>query len=290
MATLISLRRRIRASQNVSKTTRAMQMIAASKMKRAQEATLASRPYVTALSHLASEVAGKITSEQKHPYLQPVSMVNKTLVIALSPDKGLCGGLVTNLVREFLSIHDQNKNAEYIVIGKKLQGQAVKLTNEILATFNFGTTLPEFDTVFPLIKLINDQYLSGAVDSVKVLYTDFQSIFTQKPKIVSLLPITLHIETEKEEDEEPYTLFEPNLESLLPDLLTHYIEMSLYQFLLESFVSEQASRMIAMQNATDNAKDIISELTLEYNKTRQERITSELLDISSSKAALAHDR
>ncbi len=278
MATLISLRRRIRAAQNVSKTTRAMQMIAASKLKRAQDAALAGRPYVSKLTELAQEVTLRTTDAQKHPYMQLSVDTNKTLLIAISPDKGLCGGMITNILREFFGYTRDNKETEMIVVGKKLENQVVKLPNEVLATFHFGTTLPTFDVVFPIINLINDYYLSGKVSSVKVLYTDFVSFFTQSPKVVQLLPIALPEVTEEKPTNE-FMLYEPNLSEMVPTLLKHYLEMSLYQYFLETYLSEQAARMLAMQNATNNAKDIIDGLKLEYNKTRQAKITGELLDI-----------
>ncbi len=288
MATLISLKRRIKAAQNVSKTTRAMQMISASRLKKAQEAALSSRPYVEKLTELTQSVTKKTTDAQKHPYMKSPTLINKTLLIAISPDKGLCGGLLTNLLREFFTYTKSNEDSSLIVIGKKLENQVVKLQNEVLASFHFGTTLPAFDTVYPMIKLINDYYLSGKVDSVKVLYTDFNSFFSQTPKVKQLLPITLP-EVEVTTDLESDTmLYEPGLSEMVPPLLKHYLEMNLYQFLLESYLSEQAARMISMQNATNNARDIIEALKLEYNKTRQAKITGELLDIIGGKGAASH--
>ncbi|HLD01940.1 MAG TPA: ATP synthase F1 subunit gamma [Patescibacteria group bacterium] len=284
MATLLTLRRRIKAAQNVAKATRAMQMIAASNLKKAQNAALSSRPYVNKLTVLAKDLSEKVEDKSSHAYITPPGTNNKTLVLALSPDKGLCGGLITNLIREFFSYSRQESNASYIVMGKKLESQAVKLKNEVLATFVFGTTLPKFEAVFPLAKLINDQYLSGNVTSVKVLYTDFTSVFSQSPRITTLLPLSL-VDTTSEETEKTVLtqIYEPAITDLLPSLLRHYLEMSLYQFLLESYLSEQAARMISMQNATNNARDIIEDFKLEYNKTRQSNITSELLDISGGR-------
>lgn len=278
MATLISLRRRIRAAQNVSKTTRAMQMIAASKLKKAQDAALSGRPYVQKLTELTQVATLKTEEARKHPYMKYSTDTNKTLLIAIAPDKGLCGGLVSNLLREFFSYTRSDEDASMIVIGKKLENQVVKLQNEILATFHFGTTLPSFDVVFPIISLINEYYLTGKVQTVKVLYTDFDNFFTQTPKVVQLLPIALPEKTEEISTSE-YMLYEPRLEDMVPALLNHYLEMSLYQYFLETYLSEQAARMMAMQNATNNAKDIIAALKLEYNKTRQAKITGELLDI-----------
>lgn len=285
MATLIALKRSIKAAQNVSKTTRAMQMIAASRLKKAQEATLASRPYVQKLTELAQTITSKTADAEKHPYMQMSITNNKTLLIALSPDKGLTGGLVTNLLREFLQYITANNDSSCILIGKKFENQVVKIKNEVIATFHFGTTLPTIDMVYPIISLVNDHFLSGKVTSVKVLYANFNNFFSQTPTVVQLLPIALPIEEKRLEEDT--MLYEPSLAEMTPQLLKHYLEMSLYQFLLESFLSEQAARMIAMQNATTNAKDIIQEYKLEYNKTRQAKITNELLDIIGGKG-VAH--
>lgn len=286
MATLLTLRRRIKSAQNISKTTRAFQMIAASRLKKAQDAALSSRPYVKKLTTLTKDLSEKVEDNKAHAYITPPGESTKTLVIALSPDKGLCGGLVTNLLREFFAYSRENEDASYIVIGKKLENQVVKLKNEVIASFVFGTTLPKFDSVFPLVKLINEQYMTGKVSSVKVIYSDFNSMFSQSPKVANLLPITL-VDTKEESDieakDDNFQLYEPQISDILPYLLSHYLEMSLYQFMLESYLSEQAARMMAMQNATNNAKDIIEALKLEYNKTRQAKITSELLDIGGGR-------
>lgn len=260
-------------------------MIAASKLKRAQDAALSSRPYVKRLSDLVQDISQKVEDKTIHPYIHQETDSKKTLIVALSPDKGLCGSLITNLIREFLSFTKENPSATYIVCGKKLEAQVAKLPNEVLASFVFGTTLPKFEAVFPIIQLINDLYINKKISSVKVLYTDFSSIFSQVPKVATLLPITLSQPEVTEKSQKKSQLYEPGVNEILPSMLKHYIEMALYQFLLESYLSEQASRMIAMQNATNNAKDIIEALKLEYNKTRQSKITSELLDITGSRRA-----
>lgn len=286
MATLISLRRRIKAAQNISKTTRAFQMIAASKLKKAQDAALSSRPYVQKLTELTSDINNRLDQSLKPLYMQPTTESKKTLLITLSPDKGLCGGLITNLIKEFYKYTNEDKDASYIAVGKKIEAQVVKMKNEVVASFVFGTTLPTFDMVYPIIKLIDDYYLTGKVSSVKILYTDFQSFFSQSPKIATILPVPLPVENKTKEDDSEQ-IYEPGLSEMLPSLLKRYIEMSLFQYMLESFLSEQASRMLAMQNATNNAKDIIEGLRLEYNKTRQAKITSELLDITGGRVQQA---
>lgn len=275
MANTLRLKRRIKTAQNVSKTTRAMKMIAASKLKRAQLAALASRPYVEKLTLLTNGLTAKIDKDSLPSYMKK-GTPDKEFLIIISPDKGLCGGLIANLIKEYVGL--KTKDLLLLTIGKKAEGYLLRTHQEIIASFPFGTTLPSFDFVYPIIKIVNDNFLTGKVGSVKILTSHFASIFSQKPVITTLLPIALPAEAKKTSGS---LLFEPSVAEILPDLLKHYLEMSLYQHLLESYLSEQAARMFAMQNATDNAKDMIEELTLEYNKARQEKITSEILDISS---------
>lgn len=254
-----------------------MQMLAASKLKRAQDATLASRPYVDKLTEMSNTLSYRVENVAAHPFLQRRSDTDKKLLIVIAPDKGLCGGLITNLARELYAI-SRDKNFLILSVGKKIERHVAKLTNEVVATFPFGTTLPTRDAVFPITNIVEEYYLTSKVNSVHVLSTHFVSIFSQKPILAPLLPLSLDSKNETSTQ----TLFEPSVSAILNTLLKHYLEMALYQHLLESFVSEQGARMIAMQNATDNAKEIIEELTLSYNKARQAKITSEILDISSS--------
>ena len=282
MANLLSLKRRIQTAQNVSKTTRAMQMIAASKLKKAQNSALSLRAYAEKLIALSQNLTTKIQKENLHSYMVERFDTKKTLIIILSPDKGLCGSLTTNLIREFLQMN--NLEASYITVGKKAEHQVVNFAkNEILASFLFGNTTPSFDMVYPITRIIDEYFIGKKVDSVKILYSHFESVFSQRPKVATLLPIAIS-ETLAIPNNNLSYLFEPDLNTLITPLLSHYLEMSLYQYLLESFASEQASRMIAMQNATTNAKDVITELRLDYNKSRQEKITNEILDITNTGA------
>jgi len=255
-------------------------MIAASKLKRAQDATLASRPYFSKLSNLSQSLIAKAGEDYQHPYVASRGEGNKTLLLVFAPDKGLCGGLITNLLKKLLDFNKEN-DATYITLGKKVEHNVAVLNKEIIAAFPFGTTLPSFALVLPLKKIIDEYFLTGKVSSVKILSTNFQSVFTQTPQIIDVLPVKLA--ADQEENGSAFSLFEPSAEALLSPILEHYLEMTLYQQLLESFVSEQAARMLSMQNATNNALDIIQDLRLLYNKVRQERITSEILDISSAK-------
>lgn len=283
MANLLPLKRRIRAASNVSKTTRAMQMIAVSKLKKAQNATVAGRPYVEKLLSISGNVLARLDSEYTHEYIKK-SENSKTLVVIFSPDKGLCGGLITNLIREIISFDQQNKNATYLTVGKKSETAVVGLKKELIASFKFGMTLPSFDMVFPIAKIIDEYFLGNKVGNVKIISTNFLSVFSQKPKTVNILPIEF-----SKPESDSITLFEPNPDKLLPPLLRHLLEMSIYQHLLESYASEQGARMVAMQSATDNAREIVQDLQLEYNKGRQEKITNEILDIGGTAFTFAYE-
>lgn len=274
MATLLTLKRRIKTAKNVSKTTKAMQMISASKLKKAQESATSSKPYVEKLESLSRNLSEKIDRDNLHEYMKTPDSKAKLLLV-ISPDKGLSGGLVTNLIREIYKLSSSEK-IYYITVGKKAEAAVSLLNKEIIASFPFGTSVPPFENVYPIAKLINEYFLGGKVSEVKILSTKFSGVFSQVPELKQLLPITIE---DNEKVQNLPTVFEPNVQELLPDLLQHFLEMLIYQGLLESYASEQAARMIAMKNATDNALDIISDLQLEYNKTRQEKITNELLDI-----------
>lgn len=276
MANLIALKRRIKTAQNVSKTTRAMQMISASKLKRAQEAALTARPYVEKLTQISREISGKVDEKNLNDYMKRLTDVEDKLMIVVSPDKGLCGGLNTNLTRELLNFYKENKKTTFVTVGKKANGFTNMLGGQVLASFEIGTTLPSYDLVYPVMKIVDDFFLNKKASEVYILYSNFNNAFSQTPMIKKLLPAQF----EAQEKIESETLFEPSAESLLPGLIRHYLELSVYQSFLENYLSEQAARMIAMQNATNNAKDIIEELKLLYNKTRQEKITNEILDIS----------
>lgn len=291
MANLLSLKRRIRAAGNVSKTTRAMQMIAISKLKRAQDATVVGRPYVEKLSVISQNLSYKLDNKYTHEYMSKpegtdTSNAGKTLVLVFSPDKGLCCGLNTNLIREIINFDSQNKNSIYLTIGRKIEATVASLQKELIASFKFGTTIPSFDMVLPITKIIDEYFLSKKIASVKAIYTSFLSVFSQKPKVTNILPV----EFPKEKPAFSFfTLFEPNPEKLLPSLLRHFLEMTIFQMLLESFASEQGARMVAMQNATDNALEIVQDLKLEYNKGRQEKITNEILDIGGAAFTYAYE-
>ena len=288
MANILSIKRRMQTAQNVSKTTRAMQMIAASKLKRAQERAFSSRYYVEKLTSVTKNLSERVSEEEKSEYMKIKSGSEKKLLIVISPDKGLCGGLITNLTKELLADNTDSNQKEYVVIGKKLEKTVSRLGKDIIAFFEFGTILPSFDVIYPIAKIIDDEFLSGKVSEVKILYSHFMTVFTQVPKVSTLLPIKIE-ESPTDKKDQNSMLFEPAPKEILPTILRHYLEMSLYQFILESYASEQAARMVAMKNATENAQEIIDYLRLEYNKQRQEKITNEILDIGSAATAMMYE-
>ncbi len=298
MATTLSLRRRIKTARNISKTTRALQMIAASRLKKAQEAAISSRPYVNKLIEVAQSLAptGDSAGEEVHSYMQLRKTTGRTLYVIISPDRGLCGALNTNLAREYFKFKSEH-NSLFVTVGKKIEGFVSATNKNLLAAFPFGNTLPSFSAVAPLTTIIDEQYLSGKVDSVKVLATKFTSVFSQSPQIIDLLPVRLepthsasHSTMSSDRigsvQKSDGRIFEPSQQELLPALLKRYIEMVLYQQFLENYASFNGAQMIAMQNATNNAKDVVNALTLLYNKARQEKITKEILDITSGAVAM----
>lgn len=279
MATLLALKSRIRTAKNVSKTTKAMQMIAASKLKRAQDAALSSRPYADKLSMVSKNLIFKLDKENYHQYMKTSETSVKTLVIVFSPEKGLCGALTSNIESELAKLSAQSKNQIFIVtIGKKIQSALRFMQSETVASFELGIQIPTFDMVYPILQIIDDYFLNGKAANVKILFPKFTSLFSQTPTLEDLLPIKISSADEQPKVLTNFTLFEPAASEIIPTLLRHYLETLLHQYLLETYLSEQSARMLSMKNATDNALEIIQNLQLEYNKSRQEKITGELLD------------
>lgn len=272
---LQSLRRRIKTAASIAQVARSMEMISASKIKRAQKAVENNKPYAQRIVSLTSNILKHMDREKfKNPYVDGNNS-EKTLIIIISTDKGLCGSLNTNLFKKLLEVED--KNSKFLALGRRSSQFASRLTGELIAEINIGTTIPEYSIVFRLIEIINQEFLGGYVGRVQILYNEFNSIFSQTPIARTLLPLELT----HEEGTLPY-IFEPAAEEIILNLLPYYLETVLYSSLIEAFTSEQAARMIAMQNAKNNAYDIADYLTLSYNKSRQERITNELLALSAA--------
>lgn len=288
MANIRSIKRRIKTAKNIAQTTKAMQLVAASRMKKAQQQALDNRPYAERLLKVTRGLLGKVdTSNEENlaKYFKINDKGQKTLIILITSDKGLAGGLLSNFSRKLLQfIKNENKTLgdyDFIIFGKKGKDLVVRLGGNITAQFNMGLTQPKFDMVPPVVRLLTEGFKDQKYDRVLLLYTDFINTLSQVPRIMQILPLKSHSE-ENNQDEvsgKKEYLFEPDPASVLESLLPAYFENELYHALLESYASEQSARMTAMKNATDNANDVIGDLTLFYNKARQQVITSEIADI-----------
>ena len=284
------IRRRIKSVKNTSQITKAMQMVAAAKMRKAQNAAVSGRPYADLLRKVLGSLAGR-NVEEKHALLE-AREVKKELVIVISTDKGLCGALNTNLFRE-VAKSDPAKT-EYVVVGRKAMQYLARAQRNVLADFQLKENL-HFLEAKQVSKFCMDKFIAGEVDKVSVAFTDFVNTLTQIPRVITVLPISSFEVSEilgahgtKAATVENTTeyMFEPNAASVLAGVLPHYVHFQVYQMILDSRASEHSARMVAMKNATDNAKQLIKDLTLEYNKVRQAAITSELLEITTAQMAL----
>lgn len=293
MANTREIRRRIKSVKNTAQITKAMQMVAASKMRRAQNAALAGRPMAEILNHVLVSVKEHVEVDS-HPLLA-VRPVKKELVILISTDKGLCGALNTNLFRE-LSQFDSART-EFVCAGRKGVQFVSRSKRNLISDFQVPDN-PAFKHVRPIANLAMEKFLSGDVDKVSVAFTHFVNTLTQKPTIATLLPIS-PIELAKgfraardgdapvkPVDRAPGYIFEPSPEAVLDYVLTRYVRFEVYQMLMDTRASEHSARMVAMKSATDNAKQLVKDLTLEYNKVRQAGITTELLEITTAQLAL----
>jgi F-type H+-transporting ATPase subunit gamma len=277
--------------KNTAQITKAMQMVAASKMRKAQQAALASRPYASLMNEVLGEVL-RSAGDFQHPLMEKRNGGKKALVV-ISTDKGLCGALNSNLLREAAKM--EKDNTVYITAGRKAAQFIHRTRRQLAAEFTYKDA-PMFSEARVISKFARDMFLKGDVDRVDVLYTNFISTLSQKPDIFPLLPVgeikgvTAGVgrrgETEELVSGVTEYLFEPSAEHVLEAMIPHYLNFQIYQLLLEAKASEQSARMVAMKNATDNANQLVKDLTLEYNKMRQAAITKELLEIATAALAL----
>lgn len=279
---LQTLKGRIKTAVNIAQIAKAMEMISASKIKRAREAVENNRPYAKKITETVDRILASIDVRdvQSHYLKRPAD--GKTLVLLITPDKGLCGALADNLFRE---LHTFDRRAtEIVALGKKGESFAVKNGFHVIASFPMGTKLPAYDVIYPLLGVLNKKFLAGEASTVTVLYSRFDSMMKQTPTQAQLMPVPVDPATEGPADDILYT-FEPSRGHVLDELLPYYIEVTLYYYLINAYSAEQAARMISMQNAKNNALDIRDSITLAYNKLRQAKITGEILDITNSQFA-----
>ncbi len=298
MANLRDIRRRIKSVKNTAQITRAMQLVAAAKMKKAQDQALAGRDYADLLNQVLVNLKEN-TGDDAHPLLQ-AKEGGKELVLVISTDKGLCGALNTNLGKKIRS--EVPADAEFVTVGRKLRNQLGKAGRQMVADFEVRDPVP-FAEARPIAKFLTKSFLEGGYSKVSVVFNNYVNVMRQEPTIVQLLPISTAALGEKQDYEgmgkdvnvkatdhaaalsNDY-LFEPSAKDVLDTLLPLYINFQVYQMLVESRASEHSARMVAMKGATDNAKKFIKELTLEYNKLRQAAITAELLEITTAMRAM----
>ncbi|MEO5754636.1 MAG: ATP synthase F1 subunit gamma [Chthoniobacterales bacterium] len=288
MANTQDIRRRIKSIRNTAQITKAMQMVAASKMRKAQQHALAGRPYSELMNRVLVSLKSR-TDPLLHPLLQ-IRPTNKELVLIISTDKGLAGALNTNVMREAANF-DQAKTV-FVTAGRKAKQFVARTKRELLADFELkdSPTILETKTIS---KFCVEKFLSGEVDKVTVLYTHFVNTIDQKPVVQTLLPISefaFSAEGAAPNDgaTDPmleYT-FEPSPQAVLDFMLPYYVQYQVFQMILDARASEHSARMVAMKNATDNANQFIKDLTLEYNKMRQASITTELLEIATAQMAV----
>jgi len=285
LADIRLIRRRIRGIRGISKITRAMEMIATSKMRRAQERGLAGRPYSEKMQQVLADLAAlSQAGDLLHPLLQRRPVAN-IAIVHITPDRGLCGGLNANLNRKAASfIMEQDVPVKVIAVGRKGRDFMGRHGRDIRAEFTQLGDKPSILDVLPIAHIVIDDYTNGVVDLVYLVYTKFVSTMAQRPILQQILPIEpAPIPKAQNVD----YIYEPDPGVVLGELLPRFVEMQVYHALLESIASEQSARMVAMRNATDSANELVDELTLTYNKARQESITKELLDITGGAAALA---
>ena len=287
------IRRRIKSVKNTSQITKAMQMVAASKMRKAQQIAIAGRAYAELLAKVLRSVAGG--AEEGAHELLAAREVKKELVLVISTDKGLCGALNTNLLREVAKF-DPAKTI-FVACGRKGLQYLARASRTIAAEFELRDA-PSFLETKSVAKFCMDKFTSGEVDKVTVVFTDFINTLTQTPKVRTILPITsLEVtagiggaqetaSVQAEAGESVEYDFEPGIGAVLSAVLPHHVYFQVYQMVLDSRASEHSARMVAMKSATDNAKQLIKDLTLEYNKVRQAAITTELLEITTAQMAL----
>ncbi|MFC1945401.1 ATP synthase F1 subunit gamma [Chloroflexota bacterium] len=282
MAQTRAIGKRIKSIKNIAKITKAMEMVAASKMKRAQERGLSGRPYTEKIEQVIADMSA-IEGTNFHPLLEHREVKNIAL-IHITPDRGLCGGLNGNINRmtgKYLL--EEKKPVMIIAVGRKGRDFMRQHTSNIIAEFLQLSDQPSLIDTLPISRIIIDEYKASNIDEVYVVYPRFVSTIVQNPVMKKLLPVE---PAEIKSSENVDYLYEPNAQEVLDQLLPRYVEIQIYHAVLETIASEHSARMVAMKNATDSANELVGSLTLLFNKARQETITNELLEISGGAAAL----
>jgi F-type H+-transporting ATPase subunit gamma len=286
VANPLELRRRIRSVDNTRQITRAMQLVAASRMRRAQEAVQAARPYATHIAGMIERLVLATGNDRLPALLQP-RPIKRTAFLVLTTNRGLAGPLNTNIVRAVVNEAEATSDAveiSVVVVGRKGH-LALRGLYTLAAVFTEISDRPNVAEITPLARLLIDGYEQGEFDEVRMVYPEFINILTQQPRVVRLFPVVMPETHQKARETD--IIFEPDPSTVLEALIPRFVEMTVYRAMLELAASEQSARMVAMRAATENATEIIEGLRLAYNKLRQSRITSEIIDIAAGANALA---
>jgi F-type H+-transporting ATPase subunit gamma len=289
------MRLRIRSVKNIAQVTRALETVSASKVRKATAAVLATRPYAEKAWKVLVHLARQPGHASLHPLLKTPATVKRALVLVISSDRGLAGAYNVNVVRNALvRFSQQSYEVRYVTIGRKGRDMLLRRKQEVIAEFSNLPDLPSFADVSAIGRLAIDEFLTGDVDQVFLVYTEFVNMIVQQPVIKQMLPLQVEAKTrvkdfkEAEQPAESKAVFtyEPDQREILDTVLTRFTELQVYQAILSALASEHAARMVAMRNATDNAFELSSILQLEYNKARQQTITNDMLDIVGGAEAL----
>lgn len=297
MATIREIRRRIRGVKNIAQVTRALEAVSASRVRKAQAQVLATRPYAQQAWEVLTSLAQQAgAGPNVHPLLatRPVKTAG---LIAVSSDRGLCGSYNVNIIRMALEfVREQRAPVQIVAVGRKGAELMVRARQNVIADFSGLPAAPSALEISPISRIAVADFLAGKVDAVYMAYTDFINTLQQKATIKRLLPLQFAADdrmmSEYTQDAQAGRLtrldyiYEPGRAELLNTLIPRFIDLQVYQAILESIASEHSARMVAMRNATDSARDLVGQLTLTYNKARQQSITSELLDIAGGAEAL----
>jgi F-type H+-transporting ATPase subunit gamma len=284
------IRTKIKSVQNTRKITKAMEMVAASKMRKAQERMRAARPYSEKIRRLAANLSQALITDYRHPFLVKSANIKRIGLIVVTTDKGLCGGLNTNILRQSMTTmrqwdKDGAGDISVTCIGNKGLGFMQRLGAKVVSEATHMGDTPHLEKLIGPIKVMIDAYQAGELDAVHIAYTRFINTMKQEPVIEQLLPLSGE-RLGTSEHHWDY-LYEPDAQTVIDDLLIRYVEALIYQAVAENMASEQSARMVAMKSATDNAGNVIKELQLIYNKARQAAITKEISEIVGGAAAIA---
>jgi len=293
MPSLRDIRRRIRSVRNTAKITKAMELVAASRLRRAQLRVTAARPYAEAMRSLMAELGavGAGSGGVLHPLLVQREVRNVG-VILVTPDRGLAGPLNTNVIRRGTEVilaeeRADGRTVQVVTVGRKGQDFLVRRGRALLGTFVGIVDRVQYDDIIPIARVVMDSFLGGSIDRAVLVYPRFVSTLTQRPEVVQLLPITAPPAEPGQRVRRLDYIFEPDPISILEQLLPRYVEVQIYQAMLETAASFYSAQMVAMRNATENANELVQSLSLTYNKVRQANITNQVTEIAAAAEAMA---